>query len=206
MTEISVMFEGGAMRRFPVGTTAGDALREQAEADGGSKAVKRADRGARRERAGRGGGRPVAAAAGRLQGHAVAPESADGLEVIRHSDRAPDGAGREAALPQVEITIGPVIDNGFYYDFKRPEGFAPEDLVRIEETMRKIVGEDLPVRREELPRGEAVSSSADGRALQGRDHRGPAGGHGVALPAGRVRRPVPRSARTRPPAASPPSA
>src|SRR6185503_7278497 len=139
MTEISVMFEGGAMRRFPVGTTAGDALREQAEADGGRKAVKRAI-AARVEN---GQGATVIDLSRALPGDCkvtpVAPESADGLEVIRHSTAH--------LMAQAEITIGPVIDNGFYYDFKRPEGFAPEDLVRIEETMRTIVREDLPVHR-----------------------------------------------------------
>src|SRR2546429_5944658 len=47
-------------------------------------------------------------------------------------------------------------ENGFYYDFKRPGGFAAEDLPRIEETMRAIVQEDLPVRREEVPNTDAV--------------------------------------------------
>jgi len=156
MTEISVMFEGGAMRRFPVGTTAGDALREQAEADGGRKAVKRAI-AARVEN---GQGAAVVDLSRPLPGDCkvtpVAPESAEGLEVIRHSTAHLMAQAVKRLFPQVEITIGPVIDNGFYYDFKRPEGFAPEDLVRIEEMMRKIVGEDLPVSREELPRDEAV--------------------------------------------------
>src|SRR5207244_3128671 len=59
-------------------------------------------------------------------------------------------------FPETQITIGPVIENGFYYDFKRPGGFASEDLPRIEEMMRAIVAEDLPVRREEVARGEAI--------------------------------------------------
>src|SRR5207247_2693549 len=58
--------------------------------------------------------------------------------------------------PETEITIGPVFDNGCNYDFKRQGGFAAEDLPRIEETMRAIVKEDLPVRREEVPKAEAV--------------------------------------------------
>jgi threonyl-tRNA synthetase len=156
MTEISVMFEGGAMRRFPAGTTAGDALRAQAEADGGKKAVKRAV-AARMEN---GQGAVVIDLSRPLQGDCkltpVGPDSPDGLEVLRHSTAHLMAQAVKRLFPEVQITIGPVIDNGFYYDFKRPEGFAPEDLVRIEETMRKIVGEDLPVSREELPRGEAV--------------------------------------------------
>jgi len=156
MTEISVMFEGGAMRRFPAGTTAGDALWAQAEADGGKKSVKRAV-AARVEN---GQGAVVIDLSRRLTSDCkvtpVAPDSADGLEVLRHSTAHLMAQAVKRLFPEVQITIGPVIDNGFYYDFKRPEGFAPEDLTRIEETMRKIVGEDLPVSREELPRAEAV--------------------------------------------------
>jgi threonyl-tRNA synthetase len=59
-------------------------------------------------------------------------------------------------FPETEITIGPVIENGFYYDFKRPGGFAAEDLPRIEEAMRAIVKEDLPVRRDEVPKADAI--------------------------------------------------
>src|SRR5262245_35182663 len=156
MTDISVMFEGGATRRFPVGTTAGDALWAHAEADGGKKAVKRAV-AARVEN---GQGAVVVDLSRPLQADCkltpVAPDSPDGLEVLRHSTAHLMAQAVKRLFPEVQITIGPVIDNGFYYDFKRPEGFAPEDLVRIEETMRKIVGEDLPVSREELRRGEAV--------------------------------------------------
>ncbi|HET9475585.1 MAG TPA: threonine--tRNA ligase, partial [Steroidobacteraceae bacterium] len=91
----------------------------------------------------------------------VSPDSPEGLDVIRHSTAHLMAQAVKRLFPEVQITIGPVIDNGFYYDFKRPEGFAPEDLVRIEEMMRKIVGEDLPVRREELPRAEAVKLFRD---------------------------------------------
>src|SRR5262249_61084627 len=59
-------------------------------------------------------------------------------------------------FPGTEITIGPVIEHGFYYDFKRAEGFTPDDLQRIEEVMRAIVAENLPVSREELQREDAV--------------------------------------------------
>jgi threonyl-tRNA synthetase len=60
-------------------------------------------------------------------------------------------------VPGTQITIGPVIDHGFYYDFKRPEGFTPDDLERIESAMRSIVEEDLPVTREERARSEAIA-------------------------------------------------
>jgi threonyl-tRNA synthetase len=156
MTEISVMFEGGAMRRFPAGTTAGDALWAQAEADGGKKSVKRAV--AARVENGQGAviidlSRPLTSD---CKVTPVSPDSPDGLEVLRHSTAHLMAQAVKRLFPEVQITIGPVIDNGFYYDFKRPEGFTPEDLTRIEETMRKIVDENLSVSREELPRAEAV--------------------------------------------------
>src|SRR5207247_11184666 len=84
------------------------------------------------------------------------PESPEGLEVLRHSSAHLMAQAVKRLFPETEITIGPVIENGFYYDFKRPGGFAAEDLPRIEETMRAIVKEDLPVRREEVPKAEAV--------------------------------------------------
>src|SRR5207247_10850428 len=74
----------------------------------------------------------------------AAPESPEGLEVLRHSPAHLMAQAVKRLFPETEITIGPVIENGFYYDFKRPGGFAAEDLPRIEETMRAIVKEDLP--------------------------------------------------------------
>jgi threonyl-tRNA synthetase len=59
-------------------------------------------------------------------------------------------------FPDVQITIGPVIETGFYYDFKHERPFTPEDLERIEAEMRTIVSENLPISREELPRDDAV--------------------------------------------------
>jgi threonyl-tRNA synthetase len=59
-------------------------------------------------------------------------------------------------FPNVQITIGPVIENGFYYDFKHDRAFTPEDLERIEAEMKKIISENLTVTREEMPREEAV--------------------------------------------------
>ena len=149
-------FEDGATLRVPQGTPAVDALRAHAENGGSRKAFKRAI--AARLVNGDGAkvvdlSRPLATD---CRVETVAPESSDGLDVIRHSTAHLMAQAVKRLFPATEITIGPVIDNGFFYDFKRPEGFTPEDLTRIEETMRAIVGEDLPVRREEVPRAEAV--------------------------------------------------
>ncbi len=149
-------FEDGATERFPAGTTAGEALAAHARNGGGDrKAVARAI-AARVEGSATAVvdlTRPLAADC-RLA--PVAPESPAGLEVLRHSSAHLMAQAVKRLFPETEITIGPVIENGFYYDFKRPGGFAAEDLPRIEETMRAIVKEDLPVRREEVPKADAV--------------------------------------------------
>src|SRR5882724_4174132 len=156
MMEISVTFEDGATERFPAGTTAGEALAAHARNGGGDrKAVARAI-AARVEGSATAVvdlARPLAADC-RLA--PVAVDTPEGLDVVRHSAAHLMAQAVKRLFPEAEITIGPVIENGFYYDFKRPGGFAAEDLPRIEETMRAIVQEDLPVRREEVPKAEAV--------------------------------------------------
>src|SRR3989454_1465539 len=86
----------------------------------------------------------------------VVPTSAEGVEVIRHSSAHLMAQAVKRLFPNVQITIGPVIENGFYYDFKHERAFTPEDLERIEATMHDIVKENLAVQREELPRQEAI--------------------------------------------------
>src|SRR6266571_1336539 len=86
----------------------------------------------------------------------VVPTSAEGVEVIRHSSAHLMAQAVKRLFPNVQITIGPVIENGFYYDFKYERAFTPEDLERIEATMHDIVKENLAVQREELPRQEAI--------------------------------------------------
>ncbi|MGH7965109.1 MAG: threonine--tRNA ligase [Candidatus Binatia bacterium] len=86
----------------------------------------------------------------------ILPSSTEGLDIIRHSTAHLMAQAVKRLFPDVQITIGPVIENGFYYDFKYERAFTPEDLERIEEMMRSIVAEDLPVFREEVPRQEAV--------------------------------------------------
>jgi threonyl-tRNA synthetase len=157
MAEITVTFEDGASERFAAGIAAGEALRVHARNGGGNrKAVERAIAARLLD-----GTEPTVVDLSRPLLHdcrlaPVAPESPEGLEVIRHSTAHLMAQAVKRLFPETEITIGPVIENGFYYDFKRAGGFAAEDLGRIEETMRAIVGEDLPVRREEVPRADAI--------------------------------------------------
>ncbi len=86
----------------------------------------------------------------------IFPSSPEGLEVLRHSTAHLMAQAVKRLFPAVQITIGPVIDSGFYYDFKHDRSFTPEDLERIEAEMQAIVKENLPVSREEVPRNDAV--------------------------------------------------
>ncbi len=63
--------------------------------------------------------------------------------------------------PGTQVTIGPAIENGFYYDFAREEPFTPEDLTKIEARMKEIVGRDLPIQREVWSRDEAMETFGD---------------------------------------------
>ena len=60
--------------------------------------------------------------------------------------------------PGTQVTIGPTIEDGFYYDFARDEPFTPDDLPKIEAKMREIVATDLPTRREVWPRDKAIAA------------------------------------------------
>jgi threonyl-tRNA synthetase len=80
----------------------------------------------------------------------------EGVEVIRHSTAHLLAQAVKELFPEAQVTIGPVIENGFYYDFSYPPGFTPEDLDRIAAEMRRIVKDALPVTREVWPRGEAI--------------------------------------------------
>ena len=80
-------------------------------------------------------------------------------------------------FPGVQVTIGPVIEDGFFYDFATGHNFTPEDLEKIEQRMEELVADDLPVERMVYqPRESDRDVSQYGRALQGADHRGPARG------------------------------
>ena len=87
---------------------------------------------------------------------AVSIDSPEGLEVIRHSSAHLMAQAVKRLFPETQVTIGPVIDNGFYYDFSRKEPFTPEDFERIEAEMREIIKSDFPVIREEWPRAKAI--------------------------------------------------
>jgi len=78
------------------------------------------------------------------------------LEVIRHSTAHLLAQATQQLYPKAQVTIGPVIDNGFYYDFAYKKGFSEEDLVKIEKNMNAIVKQNLPVQRLEMKREDAI--------------------------------------------------
>ncbi len=81
----------------------------------------------------------------------------DGLEVIRHSTAHLLAYAVKALFPGAQVTIGPVIENGFYYDFSYQRPFTPEDLVAIEKKMTELANLDQAIVRRVLPRDEAVA-------------------------------------------------
>jgi threonyl-tRNA synthetase len=84
-------------------------------------------------------------------------KDADGLELIRHSTAHLLAYAVKELFPEAQVTIGPVIDNGFYYDFAYKRPFTPEDLAAIEQRMAELAKKDEPVQRRVLPRDEAVA-------------------------------------------------
>ena len=87
----------------------------------------------------------------------VTVKDPEGLELIRHSTAHLLAYAVKALFPEAQVTIGPVIENGFYYDFSFSRPFTPEDLVTIEKRMTELAAKDEPVLRRELPRDEAVA-------------------------------------------------
>ena len=78
------------------------------------------------------------------------------LEVIRHSTAHLLAQATQQLYPKAQVTIGPVIDNGFYYDFAYKDGFSEQDLAKIEKKMNAIVKQNFPIERMEMSRDDAV--------------------------------------------------
>jgi len=78
------------------------------------------------------------------------------LEVIRHSTAHLLAQATQQIYPKAQVTIGPVIDNGFYYDFAYKDGFSEQDLAKIEKKMNAIVKQNLPIERMEMSREDAI--------------------------------------------------
>ena len=87
----------------------------------------------------------------------ITDKDADGLEIIRHSTAHLMAYAVKELFPEAQVTIGPVIENGFFYDFAFERPFTPDDLAAIEKRMAELAKRDLPVSRKVLPRDEAVT-------------------------------------------------
>src|SRR3979490_3235922 len=86
----------------------------------------------------------------------VTERDPEGVEILRHSTAHLLAHAVKELFPDAQVTIGPVIENGFYYDFSYKRPFQPEALAAIEKRMAEIAKRDLPVARREMPRDEAV--------------------------------------------------
>src|SRR5213075_3585697 len=86
----------------------------------------------------------------------VTDKSPEGVEILRHSSAHLLAHAVKELFPDAQVTIGPVIENGFYYDFSYKRPFTPEDLAAIEKRMAELAKRDIPVAREEWRRDDAV--------------------------------------------------
>jgi threonyl-tRNA synthetase len=87
----------------------------------------------------------------------ITDKDADGLDLIRHSTAHLLAYAVKQLFPDAQVTIGPVIEDGFYYDFSYKRPFTPEDLEAIEKKMAELAKKDIPVERSVMPRDEAVT-------------------------------------------------
>ena len=112
----------------------------------------------------------------------VTDKDADGLELIRHSTAHLLAYAVKELFPDAQVTIGPVIENGFYYDFSYKRPFTPEDLAAIKAKMTELAKKDEPVTRRVLPRDEAVAHfNAMGEAYKAEIIAGIPAGEEVSL-------------------------
>lgn len=88
----------------------------------------------------------------------ITTKDREGLEVIRHSAAHVMAQAVQEIWPEVKVTIGPVVEDGFYYDFDSPHPFTPEDLQKIEIKMKEIIKRDLPIVREDWDVSEAIKT------------------------------------------------
>uniref|UniRef100_UPI0034DFF9A7 threonine--tRNA ligase n=1 Tax=Candidatus Thiodubiliella endoseptemdiera TaxID=2738886 RepID=UPI0034DFF9A7 len=91
----------------------------------------------------------------------VTDKDEEGLEIIRHSTAHLLAQATQMLYPSAQVTIGPVIDNGFFYDFAYKNGFSEGDLAKIEKNMNKLVKQNLKIERSEMSRDEAVAFFKD---------------------------------------------
>src|SRR5690606_18270058 len=146
MAEITLTFPDGAKRKFPKGIT-GKALAETISKSLAKKAVAVSVKGRLADLAD-----PIEADA---EVKVITRNDPEALELIRHDAAHVMAEAVQDLFPGTQVTIGPVIENGFYYDFFRNEPFHPEDLPRIEARMHEIIKRDKPFEKEVWSRDQA---------------------------------------------------
>jgi threonyl-tRNA synthetase len=145
---IRVALPSGAEVSVPRGTIAADALRELGERRIGEAIAAKVGDEVRDLSHGLDADGTVAP---------IFPDSREGVDVLRHSTAHLLAHAVKRLFPETQVTIGPVIESGFYYDFKRAQPFTPEDLERIEATMRELASENIMVTRREMARADAIA-------------------------------------------------
>jgi len=86
----------------------------------------------------------------------ISMNSPEGVDILRHSTAHLMAQAVQSLFPGTQVTIGPTIEDGFYYDFRREKSFAPEEIEKIEARMRELATLDLKVTREDMPREKAI--------------------------------------------------
>ncbi|MGD8706158.1 MAG: threonine--tRNA ligase, partial [Syntrophobacterales bacterium] len=147
MDEINVSIGGEESQRLPKGISAGEAL-ARLQKKKGSPAV-----------AAKINGELVDLSKPLEQDCSIEPlnqNNEEALEILRHTASHVMAQAVQSLYPEAKITIGPAVENGFYYDFDCPETFSVEDIPQIEAKMQEIIQQALPVFRRELDRQEAI--------------------------------------------------
>src|SRR5688572_32953142 len=142
---VSLTFPDGSVRGYAAGTTGRD-VAESISKSLAKKAIAIALDGELRDLSD-----PVVA--GKFE--IVTREDARALELIRHDTAHVMAEAVQELWPGTQVTIGPVIENGFYYDFAKAEPFTPDDLPKIEKRMKEIIQRNKPFTKEVWPRNKA---------------------------------------------------
>ena len=146
MEQVQVILPDGSERTYPAGTTPADVAKDVSS------------RLAREALVAKVNGRLVDLATpleGRVELQIMTADDPEGLDTLRHSTAHLMAQAIQRLYPGTKLAIGPTIENGFYYDIDCPQQLSSDDFAVIEEEMRKIVKENLPIRREEIPKAEA---------------------------------------------------
>jgi len=152
MDKIVVSLKSGKSKHLPKGISAGDALQHLEEKKGNPAVAAKVD------------GELIDLARPLEEDCALDPvdrDSEEALEILRHTASHVMAQAVQRLYPEAKITIGPAIENGFYYDFDCPETFSLDDLPRIEAKMNDIIGQAVPIYRKELDRQEAIKLFAE---------------------------------------------